>query len=242
MLNIIIPIAGVSEFFEKSEYQYPKPLIEVCGRMMISHVIDNISDITSDYKVIFIVRNEDVSRYHLDSTLNLLAKDCSIIKIDKQTQGALCSVMLAIDLIETGDELLILNGDQIIEENYNIIYQKWVQDKVDSGIVTFNSAHPRWSYILFDNNEIVQAAEKNPISSFAIAGYYYFSDASTFFELGFKTLTDNDQYEGKYYISSVINQYILSGKKISSYHIDNYKYHSFYSPEMIKRFEKLKKY
>ena len=242
MLNIIIPIAGSSDFFEKSGYQYPKPLIEVCGKMMISHVIDNVKDIDQQCQVIFIIKSEDAIKYHLDNTLNLLAKNCKVIKIEKQTKGALCSVMLAIDLISPDDELLILNGDQIIEENYNTIYGKWIESKVDSGVVTFNSAHPRWSYVQFANNQIIQAAEKNPISNSAIAGYYYFSKAHDFFELSIKAIKDQDEYEGNFYLSAVINQYILAGKSVINFHIDKERYHSFYSPEMIKRFEKIKKY
>ena len=34
-MQILIPIANTSEFFPKSEFYFPKPLIEVNGRSMI---------------------------------------------------------------------------------------------------------------------------------------------------------------------------------------------------------------
>lgn len=240
MLNIIIPIAGASDFFEKNEYQYPKPLVEVDGKMMIARVIENIRPILSGSRVIFIVKNDDIIKYHIDNTLKLLTGECHIVKINRPTKGALCSVMLTIDLIDSNDDVLILNGDQVIEANYDLIHNSWCVKKVDAGVVTFNSAHPRWSYVLFEGEMIIQAAEKNPISNFAIAGYYYFSKAADFFSLAFKAISDDDSFDGNFYISSVLNQYILTGKTIGNYHLDDNKYHSFYSPRMIERFEKAK--
>ena len=41
-LNIIIPIAGTSELFEKAGYMYPKPLIEINGKPMIELVLKKL--------------------------------------------------------------------------------------------------------------------------------------------------------------------------------------------------------
>ena len=42
-MNLVIPIASSSKFFNLEEYGYPKPLIEIIGIPMIEHVIKNIT-------------------------------------------------------------------------------------------------------------------------------------------------------------------------------------------------------
>ena len=35
MINIVIPLAGTSQFFDDVQYKYPKPLVEINGTTMI---------------------------------------------------------------------------------------------------------------------------------------------------------------------------------------------------------------
>lgn len=237
MLKIIIPLAGSSEIFLKAGYLYPKPLIEVKGIPMIQRVIDSTKTLNIPFKIIFIVKEEDTSKFHLDNTLKLLDPECEIVKIKNITKGGLCSVLMAIDKIDNEDSLLILNSDQIIEENLFKINNCWVENDSDVGVVTFTSVHPRWSYILTEDKEIIQTAEKNPISNKAIAGYYYFKSAELFFDCAFKTILDDVQIDGLFFVSPVINEYVLRNKKVNFYEIQNTQYHSFYSPKLIAEFE-----
>lgn len=237
MLKIVIPIAGSSELFQKAGFIYPKPLIEIKGIPMIQWVIDKTSSIPDPNQFIFIVRQEDVLKFHLDNTLKLLSPDCQIVKLKRDTKGGLCSVLMAIDYIEPEDSLMILNGDQIIEEDFNSVLAFWKKNGADAGVVTFHSVHPRWSYVRIENNEIVQTAEKHPISHHAIAGYYYFAKAEEFFNGAFQTILKDVQVEGNYFISPVMNEYILKNKKVLNYPIESHQYHSFYSPQLITEFE-----
>jgi len=242
MLKIIIPLAGSSDLFLNAGYAYPKPLIEINGAPMIQLVIEKTASITAPCEFVFIIRNEDSSKYHLDNTLKLLAPNCEIIKLKKGTKGGLCSVLMAIDGIKFDDSLIILNGDQFIEGDFSEFLKFWQQNDADAGVVTFQSVHPRWSYARLENGQVVQTAEKNPISKYAIAGYYYFKKAQVFFDCAFQTIMNDVQTEGSYYISPVINEYVLKNKKVLNYQIENNQYHSFYSPQMLREFEKNKVY
>lgn len=241
MLKIIIPLAGSSDLFLNAGYAYPKPLIEVNGVPMIQLVIEKIAAITGPCKFIFIIRDEDALKYHLDNTLRLLSTGGEVIKLKKCTKGGLCSVLMAIDHIEDDDSLLILNGDQVIDGDFNDFMQFWRQNSADAGLVTFRSVHPRWSYARLEGGQVMQTAEKNPISNHAIAGYYYFAHAGTFFECAFQTIKNDVELEGNYYTSPVINEYVLRNKKVLNYRIESSQYHSFYSPQMLNEFEKQRK-
>jgi NDP-sugar pyrophosphorylase family protein len=238
MLKIIIPMAGPSDLFFNAGYTYPKPLIEVNGVPMIQLVIEKTAAISVPCEFIFIIKEEDAIKYHLDNTLRLLAPECDVIKLKKNTRGGLCSVLMAIDHIKPGDSLIILNGDQVIDEDFNKILNFWKENAADAGVVTFKSVHPRWSYARIENNLVMQTAEKNPITNHAIAGYYYFAEAAAFLACAFQTIKNDVQLEGNYYTSPVLNEYVLKNKKVLNYKIETAQYHSFYSPQMLNEFEK----
>ena len=237
MLKVILPLGGSSEVFVKAGFLYPKPLIEIGGKPMIQWVIESLKSLKIPFQLIFIIKEEDSNTYHLDNTLRLLDKNCLIIKLKRNTKGGLCSVIMAIDNIENSDSILILNSDQIIDIDFSRVHNYWQQKKADVGLVTFQSVHPRWSYALIDNDEVIQTAEKNPISRHAIAGYYYFHSAELFFDCAFQTIFNDVQKEGLFYISPVINEFILLNKKIHYYEISNDQYHSFYTPKLIAEFK-----
>ncbi|MDP1842849.1 MAG: glycosyltransferase family 2 protein [Sediminibacterium sp.] len=238
MLKIIIPLAGPSELFSNAGYYYPKPLIEINGKIMIEHVLQNPTSIKEIHRFIFIITEEDATKFHLDNVLKLLSQNCDVIKLKKPTKGGLCSTLMAIDKIDSNDSLLILNGDQILDIDFNDIIKFWQVESVDVGLLTFKSVHPRWSYARIENDSVVQTAEKNPISNNAIAGYYYFKNATDFFTASFESIKNDVQLDGMFYIAPIINQYILRNQRVKSVSIEAKAYHSFYSPQMVSEYER----
>jgi dTDP-glucose pyrophosphorylase len=145
---------------------------------------------------------------------------------------------MAIDEIEDGDSLMILNADQVIDKNISDIISFWEGKNADAGLVTFKSVHPRWSYARVADETVLQTAEKNPISNNAIAGVYYFKAAKNFFKSAYNTIKNDVQLNGKYYISPVINDLVLNNLRIVPYQIDNKDYHLFYSPQVLQEYER----
>jgi len=239
MINILIPIAGKTDFFSENDYPFPKPLIEFNGKTMIEHVIDNFSSIKEKKQFIFIVNSDDCKKYHLDNVLNILTEHkCTIIKIDNETKGAICSAMLAIRYIDNETPLIISNADQLFDINLQEVVESF--KKNSAGIITFESIHPRWSYVRLDeNNQVVETAEKRPISKFAIAGFYYFNKGSDFISSSSRTIKKDANVNGLYYIASSLNELILKNKTINIFRIENSKYHTFYTPQKIKEYERL---
>ena len=238
MLKLIFPLAGPSELFTNAGYTYPKPLVEVGGRTMIDLVLQNPSNIKREHNFLFIIKEEDAIKYHMDNTLRLLKPGCEIIKLKKHTKGALCSTLMAVDMLSSDDSLLVLNGDQVIDADFNEIDEYWQRENADAGIVTFKSVHPRWSYARIEKGEVVQTAEKNPISNHAIAGYYYCKKASDYFEAAYQSIKNDVQLDGNFFISPVVNEYVLRNQKVVEHPILPEKYHSFYSPQMLMEYER----
>ena len=84
---------------------------------------------------------------------------------------------------------------------------------------------------------VLEACEKKVICE-AIAGVYYFENASVFIEAAKKVLIKDSNVNNNFYISSSLNEIILENKLVMAYSIDSQYYHSFYSPSKINEFEK----
>jgi dTDP-glucose pyrophosphorylase len=194
-------------------------------------------------KFIFLVRAEDCSTHHLDDTLKVLTNGhCHVIKVEKPTHGAACTVLLAIDHINSNEELVISNGNQVIEHDLNKAIDAFRSKKADAGTICFESIHPKWSYVRTDeNNLVVELAEKRPISNRAIAGFYYFKNGSSFVNAAFESIKKDAHVNNAYFIAPCMNELVLLGKEIRYYDLGPNQYHSFYTPQKIKEYLDLKK-
>lgn len=234
MINVLLPSMGTSAFF-KDAY-FPKPLTEINGKTMIEMVVDNYKNLNPK-NYVFVFSDEDCKKFHLDSSVKILSPVSQVIKLSNQTAGALCTCLMAIEHINNDTSLIIANSDQIIDVDYSKVIEHFEKMGADAGVITFPNIHPRWSYARKKGDEVVEVAEKRPLSKDAIAGFYYYKKGSDFIEAAKRALVKQNNLEGKYYISASINEMILMGKKIGFYDIDKEQYKSFYSPAKIKEYE-----
>lgn len=239
MINILIPIAGKNDFIDREFNKFPKPLFEINGVSIIQMAIENLKTISQEIQFIFIVSKPDCELYHLDEVLKLVTvSECKIIVLESETKGAACSALMAIEHINNSNSLIVSNFDQIINVNLNNVINFFSQNDCDSGVITFEALHPRWSFVKINEDDlIVEASEKKPISKNAIAGFYYFKKGSDFVVGAMETIIKDAHVDKKFYIAPILNQLILNNKKIMNYKIDNAFYHTFYSHEKIKEYK-----
>ena len=119
-----------------------------------------------------------------------------------------------------------------------IILKSFEKNKLDAGVVCFETVHPRWSYVRMDNaGNVVEASEKRPISKNAIAGIYYFNKGKHFVEAAMRSISKDANFNGLYYVSLALNEMVLANQKIGIHTIPAYEYHTFYSPAKIHEYE-----
>lgn len=218
-MNVIIPMAGAGSRFEIAGYTFPKPLIDVNGKPMIQLVVENLN-ICANY--IFIVQKTHREKYNLDSLLNLITPNCSIVEVDGITEGAACTALLAKEYINNDAPLFFANSDQFVDWNSTEFMYKMQETNSDGGIVTFNSTHPKWSFVKIDDDGLaVEVAEKQPISDIATVGYYYWKRGSDFIKYAESMINKNIRYNNEFYVCPVFNEAIQDSKKIITYNINN---------------------
>jgi len=237
MTTVVIPLAGRSEYFPPALYPHPLPLTEVAKLPMIQYVIENLRRLDAGVRFVFIVLKEDCSRFHLDRSLGLLAEGAEVVILENMTQGALCSCLMAIDHIDPGAPLVIANGDQFLDIDIAALLPAFAQQNADAACLFFRSVLPRWSYVRVEDGMVVEAAEKNPISRHAIAGFYYFRRGQLFLEAAARSILQRDTEDGRYFIAPVLNQLIIDQRRVIAREIADDAYFSFYTPQRIEEFE-----
>jgi HAD superfamily hydrolase (TIGR01509 family) len=210
-LTVVIPMAGAGSRFAAKGYKRPKPLIDVDGEPMIQAVVKNLN---IDARFVFVCQEDHIKEYNLDILLPLIKPGCTIVPIKEMTEGAACTVALAENHVDPDSHLLIVNSDQLIDWDHDVL-DEFVEKNVDGAIMTFEATDPKWSYARVGYNGFVcEVAEKNPISTNATSGHYYWKKASDFFGFTREMIRKNVRVNNEFYVCPVYNQAIEAGKKI----------------------------
>lgn len=216
-LNVLVPMAGAGSRFKEYGYDVPKPLIEINGKLMIQHVVDSLN---LDANFIYVVQKSHNLEYNLSTILNLITPNCKIVEVDGLTEGAVCSTLLAKELIDNKNPLMIVNSDQYVEWDSSNFYYKMSEDNVDGGIVIFDASEAKWSYVKISNGYVIETAEKNPISNDATVGIYYWKKGSDYVKSAENMINKNIRVNNEFYICPVYNEAIKDGKLFAPYKVN----------------------
>lgn len=215
-INIVIPAAGLGSRFEKAGYTFPKPLIEVFpNKPMIQVVTDSLA---IEGKYIFIIQKIHSEKYNFKQVLKMMHPTCEVIEIDGLTDGAARTVLQAKEFINNDEELIVANSDQYIEWDSNDFIYQMNYKNADGGVLTFESSHPKWSYVKKDKNgNVIEVAEKNPISNEATIGIYWARKGSDIVSAIEEMIDKNIRTNGEFYFFPCYQELINKGKKIITY-------------------------
>ena len=157
----------------------------------------------------------------MDSLLKIIAPECKIVEVDKMTEGAACTALLAKNYINNDSPLFFANSDQFVEWDSNEFFYKMNESKCDGGIALFKATHPKWSFAkLNESNKVLEVAEKKPISDNATVGFYYWKKGSYFVKYAEQMIENNDRVNNEFYVCPVFNYAIRGGLDIIGKHID----------------------
>ena len=217
-LNIVIPMAGEGSRFVSAGYTFPKPMIEIHQKPMIQLIVESLG-LKGNF--IFIIREDHIKKYNIKSLLQIISPNCKIIVIDKLTDGAACTVLLAKKYINNRNPLVIANSDQFIEWSPSKVMYNFSSKKIDGGILTFDSIHPKWSYVKLGKDQVVtEVAEKKVISNHATVGVYYWRNGNNFVKYAERMIKKNIRVNNEFYVCPVFNQAILDKKIIKTQDVD----------------------
>lgn len=236
-MNILIPMAGLGSRFPKDQYPLPKPLIDVNGRPM---VVAALSSLSLQGKYLFVIpRNEH--RDLLTNTIRSLLPDSVIHTVDHVTEGPACTAMLLSEHINSDQELVITNCDQIMHWDPEIFLGTARQ--YDGCVVTYHTDTPKNSYARIDRRGLVrEIREKQVISNVSLNGIHYWKKGSDFVASARTMIRLQDRASnGEFYIGPTYNYMIEQGKKVGIHHIPNQQHHAVGVPEDLERYLRYEK-
>ena len=236
-MKIVIPMLGRASKFIQSGIIDPKPLIKIRNRYMFEWALSAIDFLNLERDTIFIIHKDHVDKWGLDEQIKKICGKKTAIKIVNFTpQGALHTVLLVRQYIDTDDELIIYNSDQFFKSD---LKKRLTQNKkkIDGFIPIFHATHSRWSYVETDENDfVVKTAEKEVISNKATVGLYYFRQGKDFVKAADSTIERQIMVGGEYYVCPVYNEFIAMRKKVKAFLVEEM--WSLGTPEDVYKFEK----
>ncbi len=240
-MNLLILMAGSSDAFKEAGFRFPKSLLEVQGSPAVEYVLESARTLTdAGVAPICVVDRSENQAFHIGDVLSLIVPGSIVVESHAATKGAACTALLAVDELDPDEPLLIFNGDQVLDADLAEIVAGFAEREADAGVVTFNSVHPRWSYVRTNKDGlVVEAAEKRPISRMATAGTYWFAKASDFVSAAERMISKGASVDGQYFVCPALNELVLTHSKIVVHEVSRENYHSLATPQGFAEFEEL---
>lgn len=201
-MNVLMPMAG--EGLRLKGYSpAPKPLIIINNYPMFMWALNNVS---LDNNFIFVVKDEDINQYRIHAVVSEAFPKSRIIAQRGKSDGAVISTLLAQDLIDNDDPLLIVDCDILVSVDYEYLNSL---TEIDAAVVVSKNNLPNYSYVKINKNGLVtKIKEKEVISDYAVSGVYYWKKGSDYVKYAKKVIKKNKRINNEFYVSQVYEEAI----------------------------------
>jgi len=192
----------------------------VKGKPMVRMVIDNILAPNVEAQYIYVVQRAHFEQYGLKELFESVTPNCKIVCLDSLTEGPACTCLAAKDFIDSDVPLLIANSDQYVEWDASSFYDTMAKTEAYGGILCFvdEERNPKWSFARTAdgtiNSQVVEVAEKKPISDLATVGIYYWRTGKDFLNDAHEMIKKNIRVNNEFYVAPVYTEGIEKGKLI----------------------------
>jgi len=161
----------------------------------------------------------------------------SLLTVDYLTEGMVSTILLAASLINNNTPLLIGACDQTVDVKMEEFIEDAQKRGLDGSLMTFYATHPKWSYTKVDESGLaLDIREKDPISTHANVGLYYFAHGKDFVDAAHAMIASDERVNNEFYVAPTYNYAIEKGKKMSIYEIESSQMHGLGTPEDVEAF------
>lgn len=229
-MNVILLAAGKDENFLS---KYPIYLTEISSKTLLEHQINFLKQ-TKENDVILVINSKVSKEFYVKDIVTEISKDIQIVETNGETKGAMFSSLLASDLLNFKEELLVMNLNEYIDINLTNFIQTARKNKSDAEIVSFNSFHPRYSYIHKDEEDkIKQISFNESPSKTACSGLVWMKSTEEYFSNSVQLIKKQANFNKPLYFNEILNQFILNAKVVRNFHIGSTDYYPIKTEEHL---------
>ena len=231
-MNILIPMSGTGQRFRAAGYKMPKPLIEVEGRSIISHVVDMFP---GDHKFTFVCNNDHLNDPELgmETHLKSLKPDADVFGVDSHKKGPGHAIAQVIDRLDLSEPLVINYCDFACYWDFDDFISFTKETQCDGAIPGYRNFHPhsltdnRYAYVKEQDGWGLNIREKEPftdtpMAEFASSGTYFFKSGEIAKKYIFDNIENDLNVNGEYYISLPYVPMFRDGLNVAIYELQHF--------------------
>jgi hypothetical protein len=210
---VIVPLAGPDCYSSLGI----RPLTPVGDSTLVKTVL---ASRWKQVQYVFILREHEalptLKRY-----LQHTFEGCRIIVMSHLTKGAAITALTGISLTEL-DQPVAIDLADITYEGHPNVEQAFAADAQLAGLIPyFESSEPQYSYLkLGTEEEVLDVAEKDVISTHATAGVYAFRDAALYLRAVSYALDHQETHKGLYFACPLYKGLIRQQYRIRGFPVD----------------------
>lgn len=239
-MNIIIPMAGAGQRFADEGYKISKPAIPTTYRKsgedypMVVCATKDLPGVNADgSNVTYIDRT-----FHKEDGVEEAIKEhypkANFITVEKLTEGQACTCLLARDIINTDEALLIAGCDNGMVIDIN----KFDDMTKKCDVLAFTYRHNQavltnpnaygWMIVEDDASckitdiSIKKAISDTPMEDHAIVATFWFRRGSDFVKATEKMICENDRVNNEFYVDQVMKHCLELGLDARVFEIERY--------------------
>jgi NDP-sugar pyrophosphorylase family protein len=231
-MQIIIPMSGFGERFRRAGYTVPKPLIEIDGKPIIAHVIDMFP---GEQDFIFICNQDHLANpdYCMESMLRHYCPTGRIIGIPPHKLGPIHAVRQVEHLVDPDKPSIVNYCDFTCYWDWHHFKEFVAKTACAGAIPAYKGFHPHtlgstnYAYMREANGWVQDIQEKQPYTNnrmeeFASSGTYYFASGRIMSEAFRKTMDQELNVNGEYYVSLAYKPLLSEQQPIVVYPLQHF--------------------
>ena len=238
MSNIVIPMAGEGRRFSEGGYPLHKPAIPTIDRrsgrelpMVVCAALDLPGVEAEGSNVIFIDRD-----FHkqdgVEAAVRQAFPQARFLTLDRLTEGQACTCLLAKDLLDLDQELLIAGCDNgmVLQET------RFEQEKQTTDCLVFTYRHQEsvlanpdaYGWMIADQENritglsIKKAISDTPMNDHAVVATFWFRKGGIFVDAAEKMIAEDDRIHGEFYVDEVVKHVLELGYRAKVFEVDRY--------------------
>lgn len=238
-MNIIIPMAGAGQRFADAGYKISKPAIPTTDRRtgkqypMVVCATNDLPDVKEDGSNVIYIDRTFHKKDGVESEIRKHFSHAHFITVEELTEGQACTCMLAKEMINNDESLLIAGCDN----GMVIDMDKYEKMTKECEVLAFTYRHNQavlanpdaygWMIVDEKTNKITgvsikKAISDTPMEDHAIVATFWFKHGSDFVKATEKMIAENDRINNEFYVDEVMKHCLELGMDARVFEIDRY--------------------